>query len=273
MPGRGAYPARMRCTLLQVVIAAAAALVAGLAAHPADAQSRGDRAAQVPNTPVQRHSGNIADSAAQYFRSGAWHNPDWHDICLTPDYVAKPALCDKPVDRIPMTRNMPRLITRLRPGIDNSDLLTQYSLATHYDRGQYIPRDLSEAAKWYATAARRGHATSQFELGTMYEEGAGVARSNPSAYSLYRSAADHGYGPAMRAEQAMIAGRQYRVRVDGATLYAKAQALSGYGPRVRLPGGMDVLVFDRYPGWYHVYVRDLARWGWVRRDDVSLRLG
>ena len=224
-----------------------------------------------PTTTV-RSAGELVDSAEQYFRAHAWKNPDWHDACLTPDYVAKPAKCAAPTDRIPMTRNVPPIITGLRPGIDARDLTSQWSLANHYDRGRYLPRDYPEAAKWYAVAAREGLAAAQYELGTLYAEGVGVEHSDQAAFSLMNSAADQAYPPAVAYEQAMLAGRDYRVRNAGGVLYDRPEALTGYGRRHHLPGGMIVLVFDRLPQWYRVYVRHLDRWGWVRRDHVEFRV-
>ena len=228
----------------------------------------------VINDPITtyRTGPELVDSASQYFRSQAWKNPDWYDVCLTPDYVAKPAICDEPTDRIPMTRNVPTLISDLRPGIDARDQTTQWSLATHYDRGQYIPRDRPEAAKWYAVTARDGMAAGQYELGTMYEEGIGVEQSDQAAFSLYQAAANQGYQPALRREASLIAGRDYQVRMDGGVLYDRPEALTGYGLRRPLPGGMTVLVFDRLPDWYRVYVGDLDRWGWMRQAHVEFRV-
>lgn len=223
-------------------------------------------------TTTVRSGAELVDSAQLYFRSHAWQNPDWHDACLTPDYVAKPAVCDPPTDRIPMTRNVPPIITGLRPGIDARDLTSQWSLAHHYDRGRYLPRDYPEAAKWYAVAAREGLAAAQYELGTMYAEGVGVEQSDQAAFSLMDSAADQAYPPALAYEQAMLAGRDRRVRAAGGVLYDRPEALTGYGTRHHLPGGMNVLVFDRLPQWYRVYVRHLDRWGWVRREHVEFRV-
>ena len=228
----------------------------------------------VINDPITtyRTGPEVVESAELYFRSQGWKNRDWHDVCLTPDYVAKPALCDEPMDHIPMTRNVPPIISDLRPGIDARDLSSQWSLANHYDQGRYIPRDYPEAAKWYAVASREGMAAAQHESGTMYEEGVGVDRSKQAAFSLSRSAADQGYEPALRREAHLIAGRDYHVRMDGGVLYDRPEALSGYGLRHALAGGMEVLVFDRMPHWYRVYVRDLDRWGWIRREHVEFRV-
>ncbi len=43
-----------------------------------------------------------------------------------------------------------------------------------YDDGLGIDKDETEAIKWYAMAAQRGHAAAQFTLGKMYEEGIGA---------------------------------------------------------------------------------------------------
>ena len=45
----------------------------------------------------------------------------------------------------------------------------------HQD-GRGVPRDYTEAARWYTAAAEQGHVEAQFNLGTMYRYGVGVTR-------------------------------------------------------------------------------------------------
>ena len=44
----------------------------------------------------------------------------------------------------------------------------QFSLATMYYRGQGVPQDYGQAAKWVQLAAEQGHAAAQSSLGNMY---------------------------------------------------------------------------------------------------------
>jgi TPR repeat protein len=65
-----------------------------------------------------------------------------------------------------------------------------------YQKGQGVPRDYSEVAKWYRQAADQGDADSQNNLGLMYDSGQGVPQDFTEAVKWYREAADQGYASA-----------------------------------------------------------------------------
>ena len=50
----------------------------------------------------------------------------------------------------------------------------QFQLGLIYCRGEGVPTDHGEAAKWFRAAALQGHAGAQNNLGSMYLEGRGV---------------------------------------------------------------------------------------------------
>jgi TPR repeat protein len=66
-------------------------------------------------------------------------------------------------------------------------------LATRYQRGQGVPRDLAQAAALYERAAKLGNAEAQFNLGNMYLLGEGVPRDDDWAFTWFREAAQQGH--------------------------------------------------------------------------------
>ena len=68
----------------------------------------------------------------------------------------------------------------------------QYDLAVMYDKGQGVPQNNEEAAKWYERAAEQGEPRAQYNLGLMYMNGQGLPRSLPRAYYWVSLSARHG---------------------------------------------------------------------------------
>jgi TPR repeat protein len=69
----------------------------------------------------------------------------------------------------------------------------QFVLANAYYRGDGVPRDYAEAAKWYRQAADQGHANSQYMLGSMHDRGDGMSPDYIRAVAWYRKAAENGH--------------------------------------------------------------------------------
>ena len=69
----------------------------------------------------------------------------------------------------------------------------QYNLGVRYDRGQEVQQDFTEAAKWYQSAAEQGEAKSQYNLGVLYSNGRGVSQDYKEAVKWYQSAAEQGH--------------------------------------------------------------------------------
>ena len=51
-----------------------------------------------------------------------------------------------------------------RPLAEQSDALAQYQLATMYNEGKGVPKDIAEAIKWYRLAAEGGNLLAQNNL-------------------------------------------------------------------------------------------------------------
>jgi len=67
----------------------------------------------------------------------------------------------------------------------------QHQLASLLQSGNGLPRDVSEAASWYAKAAERGNYESQLALGLMHQSGEGVTRDSDEAIRWLTRAANN----------------------------------------------------------------------------------
>ncbi len=76
-----------------------------------------------------------------------------------------------------------------RPLAEQGRAAAQYNLGVLYRKGQGVPRDYVEAAKWFRKAAAQGHAQAQSHLGHMYAFGRGVQRDYIQAYQWFDLAA------------------------------------------------------------------------------------
>jgi hypothetical protein len=67
-----------------------------------------------------------------------------------------------------------------------------------YANGLGVPKDDTEAVKWFRKAADEGDAQAQTELGSMYAFGLGVPKDEAEAYKWYLLAAAQGNEQARR---------------------------------------------------------------------------
>ena len=72
------------------------------------------------------------------------------------------------------------------------DAAAQNNLGYMYYKGEGVPKDDAEAAKWYRKAAEQGEANAQVGLGYMYRTGTGVPKDSAEATKLWRKAAEQG---------------------------------------------------------------------------------
>lgn len=73
----------------------------------------------------------------------------------------------------------------------------QYALGDVFYYGQYdTDPDYDQAFKWYAAAARQGHASAQWRLGVMYEYGFGTKLDYAIALEWYKASALQDFPPA-----------------------------------------------------------------------------
>lgn len=85
----------------------------------------------------------------------------------------------------------------LRHAASKGDVAAQYEVARRFGLGQGVPRDHSQAVKWYMLAAAQGFAPAQYRLATYYERGRGVEKNLERAKVWYQRAAELGNVKAM----------------------------------------------------------------------------
>lgn len=83
------------------------------------------------------------------------------------------------------------LIERVSNAVHN-DPLGVFALAEMYYSGRGIVKDHEQAAKWYKSAAERGHTQSQYRLGCLYHHAEGVMRDDDSAIRWWQISATDG---------------------------------------------------------------------------------
>jgi TPR repeat protein len=79
------------------------------------------------------------------------------------------------------------------PLANQGDAFAQYNLGLMYSRGEGVPQNHDEAAKWFRLAANRGLASAQYDLGVMYSAGQGVPQDYVRALMWFNLAATPGY--------------------------------------------------------------------------------
>jgi TPR repeat protein/SpoVK/Ycf46/Vps4 family AAA+-type ATPase len=75
----------------------------------------------------------------------------------------------------------------------NGGAAEQFACGWMYFKGDLLPRDNKEAARWYQLAAAQGHAAAQHNLGFSYANGLGVPMNRAAAVTWYRNAAKQGF--------------------------------------------------------------------------------
>ena len=72
----------------------------------------------------------------------------------------------------------------------------QYNLGVMYARGDDVPHDFVEAAKWFLMAAEQEYRPAQYTIGIMYKRGEGVPQDLNKAVGFITLAALHGHADA-----------------------------------------------------------------------------
>jgi uncharacterized protein len=83
-------------------------------------------------------------------------------------------------------------ISELIEKADKGDAEAQTALAERYQKGEGVPKNDAEAAKWYRKAAEQGNPDAQVNLGLMQANGQGGPRDYGEAVEWYRKAAEQG---------------------------------------------------------------------------------
>jgi len=80
----------------------------------------------------------------------------------------------------------------LKTKAEKGDSESEYQLGILYSHGVDVPKDQTEASRWYGKAAEQGHAEAQFSIGTFYVLGIGVSQDFVLAHKWYNLSAAQG---------------------------------------------------------------------------------
>ena len=72
------------------------------------------------------------------------------------------------------------------PLAQQGHVAAQLNVAVLYEKGQGVPQDFVEAAKWYRQAAEQGDVQAQYSMGVLSENGTGIAKDPDEARKWYR---------------------------------------------------------------------------------------
>ena len=139
---------------------------------------------------------------------------------------------------------------------EQGDVEAQYKLGRIYANGEGVPRNGSEAVRWYRLAADQGNVNAQYRLGNMYADGKGVFRNDVEAVGWYRLAADQGHGGAMFALGAIYKGGEGVLRDEAeAVRWYRLAAEQGFDLAL---SNLGFLFFERGDYvqaylWFHLY--------------------
>ena len=87
-------------------------------------------------------------------------------------------------------------LTHIRNAAKQGDADEQNNLGLMYVKGNGVPQDYTEAAKWFRKAAEQGLARAQYNLGIIYQIGNGVPQDYAEAIKWYLKAAEQGHADA-----------------------------------------------------------------------------
>lgn len=79
---------------------------------------------------------------------------------------------------------------------DYGDKKSQFIIATVYEKGEEVPRNMKKAILFYKKAADQGHLESMMRLAHLYDEGKLVQKDEKQSFFWYELAAQQGYTPA-----------------------------------------------------------------------------
>ncbi|MCA1925305.1 MAG: sel1 repeat family protein [Thiobacillus sp.] len=78
----------------------------------------------------------------------------------------------------------------------SGDANAQLALGIRYQEGDGVIKNDTEAAKWFARAAKSGLAEAQYRYGLALLEGRGVVQDYKAAFAWIKKTAERGYAPA-----------------------------------------------------------------------------
>ena len=131
----------------------------------------------------------------------------------------RPTVQDKPTQIAKQAAGPVSPIQRLRMQAERGNVEAQFELARAYDHGRDVPKDKTEAVRWYRLAARQEDTFAQNALGDNYWEGTGVPKDDTEAVRWWRLAADKGFAPAQHSLGKILSGGGQGVRSDKIQAY------------------------------------------------------
>ena len=103
--------------------------------------------------------------------------------------VGVPMYCSRIDSNLSPAERQLRIVEQYTKAAEQGDAEAQYNLGVCYEKGEGVPQNYEEAAKWYMKAAEQGHANAQNNLGLCYYVGNGVRQNHEEAVKWYRKAA------------------------------------------------------------------------------------
>lgn len=95
--------------------------------------------------------------------------------------------------RSPAGRLLPKDSTEavkwFRKASEQGDADAQKELGDMYRSGEGVTKDINEAAKWYHKSAEQGNGDAQYILGSLYSKGDGVLKDSTEALKWYLKSA------------------------------------------------------------------------------------
>lgn len=144
------------------------------------------------------------------------------------DYIAQPSNAAQAAQYANMN------VTQLLAAAQSGQAAAQFYLATHFQNGLGVQKDLNQAFRWFKAAADQGLAPAQLNVGRMYAEGRGAGKSENMARKYFEKAASNGdnrasYNLAVMEEQKknyMGAYQWYELSTRDGMLDPKVSSLS-----------------------------------------------
>jgi TPR repeat protein len=130
-----------------------------------------------------------------------------------------PTAQDRPTQVAKQAAGSNAPIQRLRVQAERGNVEAQFALAQAYDRGRDVPKDKTEAVRWYRLAAMQGDTFAQNALGDNYWEGTGVPKDDREAARWWLLAAAQGFAPAQHSLGKLLSGGGQGVATDKPRAY------------------------------------------------------
>src|SRR5664279_1098951 len=95
-------------------------------------------------------------------------------------------------------KNWKRIFAIWQSVASTGHMRSQFYLATCYDHGKGVKKDITQAYKWFLKAARQGHMESQYNISFFYRDGEVVKKNLKKAFHWISLSANQGDIEAIR---------------------------------------------------------------------------